>query len=94
MLHYFDFDILIIKKTLLQSLMNLKLILYLMWQFSLANSLNVGDNILGRLGRAVKVGDVALSDTLPLLLHCILLIFLVEVPLEAALARIKSDNKI
>ena len=67
--------------------------LYLRWQFSLDNSLNVGDNILGRLGGAVEVGDVALRDTFALLLHGILLVLLVEIPLEAALARIKSNNR-
>ena len=72
---------------------NLKLPLHLRWQFSLDNSLNVGDNILGRLGGAVEVGDVALCDALGLLLHSILLFLLIEVPLEAPLAWIESGKQ-
>ena len=67
--------------------------MYLRRQFSLDNPLNVGDNILCRLRGAVEVGDVAFCDALVLLLHGILLILVVEVPLEASLARIKSNGK-
>ena len=67
--------------------------MYLRRQFSLDNPLNVGDNILCRLRGAVEVGDVAHGDALVLLLRGILLILLVEVPLEATLARIKSNEK-
>ena len=65
---------------------------YLRWQFSLNNSLNVGDNILGGHRGAVEVGYVSLRDALDLLLCSILLFLLVVVPLEAPLARIKSDK--
>ena len=65
---------------------------YLRWQFSLNNSLNVGDNILGGHRGAVEVGYVSLRDALDLLLRSILLFLLVVVPLEAPLARIKSDK--
>ena len=67
--------------------------LYLRWQLSLNNSLDVGDNILGGLRGAVEVGDVALRDAFGLLLHSILLFLLVEVPLEAPLAWIESDKQ-
>ena len=68
-------------------------LMYLRRQFSLDNPLNVGDNILGRLRGAVEVGDVAHCDALVLLLRGIFLILVVEVPLEASLARIKSNEK-
>ena len=71
----------------------IKLPLYLRWQFSLNNSLDVGDNILGGLRGAVEVGDVALRNAFGLLLHSILLLLLVEVPLEAPLAWIKSKKQ-
>ena len=67
--------------------------MYLRRQFSLDNPLNVGDNILGCLRGAVEVGDVAFCDALVLLLRGILLILVVEVPLEASLARIKSNEE-
>ena len=71
----------------------MKLPLYLRWQFSLNNPLDVGDNILGGLRGAVEVGDVALRNAFGLFLHSILLLLLVEVPLEAPLAWIKSKKQ-